>query len=253
MSQLMDILLQKLHLVRISKVGEMRNSNLEVTYSYQDMMKIYENYRDLSVKEGVYYLKGSIFMKDYIEEYRKTPQVYTFFMNHFNRLDEKEPAIPLEIGLKLEELIRKEDTRLGMHRSDSIQDADIYSDPILHDILVNGLINNGMAMQGMVSSTVSPSQTVSSANDPILAIGTLKSSYKNSKGALLLEFPKKYIDNQFEINREIDPSLIYSRDARGITFIRPEYLIGFIRSTKDGLEYYSKDDLLRNYKKKELA
>ena len=240
------------HTSKVGSVKQMSLTDSDNIPTYEELLSIYEEYKDKSLREGIYYLKGSEFMRELIEEYRDVPNAYQFFMNHFNLLDQKEPQIPLEVGLFVEGLIREPDTRLGMHRSNAILEDDLYTSATLHSIMRDGLINNGMAMQGLVTEWVSPSQTVSPANDPIYAIRTLKSSYRNSKGAVLVKFPKKYVDSQYEIPNKADAAFIYNVDEKGVRYIKPEYIIGYIRCSNGSYEYFSREDLLENYKEKEL-
>lgn len=240
-------------LVRKSKVGKIHENSIESEHSYEDGMKLYEEYRKKSIEEDIYYLKGSKFMKMFLKKFRNVPHFYHFFINHFNRLDQKEPRIPLDIGLKIEELISTKEAFLGMHRSDSILGKPVLEDKILYAIMREGLIDNGAAMQGAFSSYVSPSQTVSPANDPILAIDLLKTSFRGSSGAVLVLLPRKYINGQFDLLRNVDPKCVFQYDEKGICYIKPEFIVGYIHQDSNGFQFYSREEILANHPKRGLS
>lgn len=236
------------NLKRDNVAGTIKKISFE---SMDDIINIYEKYRDKSVREGIYYLKGSDYMKDTMERY-PNPDVFNgFFFQLFDRIDEKKPDIPLEIGQLLESFMRNPSIRLGMHRSGEITNPNLYEDNTLNHIMREGLINNGAAMQGLVTSRVHPSQTVSNASDPIMAISTLKSSYRGSTGAILVGLPKDLVDVNMDFIDNTGDSILYNIDEQGMRYIKPEYILGYLSCRDENFHFYSREDILNHQKEKE--
>ena len=144
-------------------------------------------------------------------------------------------------------LCNNSDTYLGVHRSYAIQSENPYEDPILKDIIQNGFINNGAAMQGFVNiSPPYPSQALTPASDLMRLCGLLKESFRGSKGALLVALPRDLVDLDLDFKKGVDHSTLYHKDGYIYTF-KPEYIIGYIQA-KDGVcKFYSKEDLEKHY------
>ena len=246
MIKLFNKIKEKFRVKKVDKLGVIQEKH---KMSMDDILKIYEEYRDKSIKEGIYYLKGSPYMLEIIEKYPNPEMIEDFFLAHCNRLDSKEPAIPLEIGQKIEALTKDSSIRLGMHRSDSIIGEDYLSSSTLHSIMEEGLINNGAAMQGLISPRVEPNQSLRNTDDMITAFSVIKNSFRGSQGAILVGLPRELINSQFEVINQEDEK-IYDVDTYGIKHIKPEFIIGYISTYNGEVKFYSREEILQN--KKEL-
>ena len=220
----------------------------------RELKRIYNEYKEKSIKEGRYYLKGSNYMKKLIDEDTPKELMESFYFNWFNKLDNSETILPLDLGLFLEENVYDENNFLGMHKSYAVVKQNVYEDEILNSIMSQGLVNHGSSMQGaIIQGVVSPNKTVTNINDPISASVGLLSNYRDAKGTILLSLPKKYINKQFDF---VDPKYkdeIYDYDENGTCYIKPKYILGYVVSENGILTYYSRENLLENYNKKSFS
>ena len=215
---------------------------------YDEIQNTIEEARSKSIKNDTFYLAGSSYIEDMIQE-KYPPEIINIFLKRCQRIDKLSPRIPLELGKKLIELTKDKSTYLGVHRSDSIKENPL-EDPILEEIIQKGLINNGAAMQGVVNeSPPYPSQTLSPGNDIMMLCGALKSSYRGSMGAVLVALPRDIVNCELDFQRGVDSHSIYHKDGYIYSF-KPEYTVGFISSKDDTCKYYSKEELLDYYQKK---
>lgn len=151
-------------------------------------------------------------------------------------------------GEEIESLLQPGYT-VGIHRTGH---TGVTGQMIL-DVFSNGLINNGDAMQGVVSGKIALEKTVSFYDDMWGLISQIKAcnSYKNSEGVFIIKVPKSYIGLG---DGEIKP--IYIQDEHENRLL-PEFIYGYapvkkgvcqgiIRNSKysdvhdykdDGLEY----------------
>ena len=218
---------------------------------YDSIIALYEEWKEKSIRDNTYYLLGSSYFKHIIDEHYPPEFIRDFFIPKCMKVDNNEKRISLEVGELLEKYASSSTMRLGIHRSDSIIRDDIYTDTILHSILTEGLKNNGAAMQGLIStSPPDPCQAVRPASDMINACWMLKSSYRGSRGSLLVQLPKDAIDIDWSFNRGVDPLSIYEKKDNAY-FIHPKYIIGYVE-TDGKCVFHTKEDLLENYKEKEI-
>ena len=66
MIKLFNKIKEKFRVKKVDKLGVIQEKH---KMSMDDIKKIYEEYRDKSIKEGIYYLKGSPYMLEIIEKY----------------------------------------------------------------------------------------------------------------------------------------------------------------------------------------
>lgn len=247
MITIFSIIRDKLKLSKKQKKGHIEKASFEFDkyYTYDEMLEIYEEYRKKALLDNIYYLKGSNYMKLVIEKYKDNPQIYSFFMEHFNRVDAALPNIPLDIGEQIEEFCLTPGMRTGIHKSSSIGYG--FDDRIITSIITKGLINNGAAMQGLVLDCVSPAHTVSNISSPTFAIYAVKTPFK---GAFLLGFPTELVTDEFDIVKGCRDMVYTYHD--GMTYIKPEFILGYLEKNKDGVKYYSIQELEKMHTKKEL-
>lgn len=249
MIKLFHVLSDKLKLKREPKEGKIEK---EFDTGYDELLAIYEEWKEKSIRENVYYLTGSSYFKSLIDQKYPPEIIRSVVLNRCLAIDKLTPPIPLEVGEMLEEMNQDPNTVIGMHRSYAVQ-SDPFEDDTLHEIMRDGLINNGAAMQGMVSlSPPYPAQTISSATDMMNACFLLKTSFRGSKGAVLLRFPKDVVTFSMDFQREADPFAIYEKRGN-IYYIKPEFIVGYI-DTRDGkCQYHTREELLVQYKEKEVG
>lgn len=113
----------------------------------------------------------------------------------------------------------------------------------LNAIFTNGLKNTGDLSTGFISSEVSePNRTVSNVNDIITATITLKTSYKDSQGGVLVCFPADIVSKQGEI---LPGCVLDVYDVIDGTYhIKPDYLLGYVAQENEVCRYHSKEEIL---------
>lgn len=246
MIKLYNKIKERFRVKKVDKLGSIQEKHI---MSMDEINKIYEEYNDKSLREGIYYLKGSPYMLEMIQKYPNPELLQEFFLKRFDQLDSCNPPIPLELGEFVYNLTQREDIVLGMHRSDSIKGDDPLEDPVLQAIMKEGLMNNGTAMQGLVTERVEPSQTISKTNDMITAFIVLKHSFRGSTGAVLVGLPSHLVNSQLEVVNQEDDKM-YDVDIYGIKHIKPEFNIGYISTHKGAVKYYSRPEILSHIKEK---
>ena len=213
--------------------------------SIEDIIKIYEEYSIKSLKENKYYIQGSNYFKSLIDN-KEYDLLRFFIIPNAKIIDESNITIPLELGYKLEEIISNKNIRLGIHQSDSIINNPL-EDNTLISIMNKGLINNGSIMQGQIyTHTIQPSKTIRNAEDIIFATRIIKSSFRNSKGSLLIGLPRNIINIDYDLIDDSYANIIYDYDENGMCYIKPEYIIGYISTENNMCKFYSKEEVLRN-------
>jgi hypothetical protein len=184
-----------------------------------------------------------------------TPYIFfeSLLLRNFRIIDESNRIIPLELGQFLEGLTYDDEYIIGIHKSNSIISNNVFEDPILYQIMTQGLINNEAAMQGIITHGVlEPGRTVFNANDPIAMTRNLLSTYRDSNGSVILKLPKKYVNGQLDILNKENASQIYDYDENGISYIKPEFIIGYVQNVGNTFKYYSKEEIIENHKRKKL-
>lgn len=221
----------------------------------EEILELYKIYKEKSIRENRYYIKGSNYMKRVIDSKISNDLMNDFFITHFDKIDKNPNVVPLELGNFLEALTEDPNFRLGMHKSDSVICSNVYMDKELNDIMTSGLVNNGSNMQGLVTTGIkAPNKTIANADDIISALAIIKSTYKGSKGTILVKLPKDVVDNQFEIipPQEENAKKIYNYDSYGIPYLKPELIIGYVALENEEYKFYSREDLLNNKIQKKL-
>lgn len=214
------------------------------------MQKNINEYQERSIAENKYFLLSSEYAKTVFEK-TKNLKNYIYFFELFKHWDDY-GSISLEIGQYIEQIIEDKNLNIGIHRTGGlglIDNNNLEENELLKNIFTIGLKNNGDLSSGIVSkTTIHPNKTISMLTNPLTAIILLKSSYKDSKGAIITCFPSQYVDKNSEIITE--ENNIYYRDSKGNLIIKPEYLIGYI-ANEDGIcTYYPKEKFLTQSKTK---
>lgn len=153
--------------------------------------------------------------------------------------------IPLELGKYLENLIvnqEKEKYYIGVHRSSSFIQDDIEKDITLKSIFNDGLINNGGTPLGINTDSSYPDieKTVLSTDNMLKLVIALKSSYKGSKGSILLKIPSDYVDEELNIKDNMGEYLYDIKD--GVYYIKPEFILGYVSCDENkNCKWYPKE------------
>ncbi len=161
--------------------------------------------------------------------------------------------MPRKLGEWLENLINSEDIEVGIHRTggyEMIDPDNIYTSRTLYDIFSNGLYITGHISSGVDHNgkIVSLDKNISPLNNILDGVVLSKSSYKNSTGGVIIAIPKAYVTPTYELKAGHE-SDVYTTVDNQLT-LKPKYLVGFI-AQKDGVcKFYTKDDILNNYKDK---
>ena len=248
--KLFHVLFDKVHLNKTPKSGVIEK---QMDTGYDEILEQIEYYRNKSIQDNTFYITGSSYLEGLIQMKLAPEIIRDVFLNRCIAIDNCEPKIPLELGNQLMSLCDNSNTFLGIHRSYAIQNDDPYEDPILKDIMQNGFINNGAAMQGIVNNNPPyPSQTLTPASDLMRLCGLLKHSYRGSRGALLVALPRDVVDLELDFRRGVDHSSLYHKDGYIYTF-KPEYIVGYFQATDGVLKYYSKEELEKHYAKENRA
>jgi hypothetical protein len=161
---------------------------------------------------------------------------FLYFYNLIKDWDEK-CNLSRNSGEFLESLLRDENSTIAIHRAN----LDIAN---LVNIMEEGLINNGHAMQG-VSNNGAPALSLTTT--PVTSFSKLINvlgSYKNNNVIVVLKFPKEIVDKSLNAKEGI---YIKKND---LYYINPNYIEGTIIKQEKGLDkYYSKEELLQQKRK----
>ncbi len=163
-------------------------------------------------------------MKAYKIYKRRNPVVVRGFLKTLAKDYDKYGFMSEDLGKELEELF-DDDYVVGIHRTGHT----IVSDEFLSDVFNNGLINNGDAMQGVVSDNPDISKTVSLQSDFLLMYGQIKTcnGYKNSQGVLIIKIPKSYLRLKDGVVKPI-----YFHEYGYKFRLLPEYVYGYVGVNK---------------------
>lgn len=156
-----------------------------------------------------------------------------------------------ELGNWLEKLINKEDIQVGIHRTGGygmIDPDDIYDSSLLYDIFDKGLyitgdIGSGVDHKGQI---IPPNKNISPLNNILDGVMYAKNSYKHSTGGVITAIPSEYVTASYDLKKGAEQE-IYTKVDNQWT-LKPEYLVGFIAQDEGVCTFYSKEDILTNYK-----
>jgi len=191
-----------------------------------------------------YYLINSKDMQETIEKCKNDEEKLEYFYNLCANWDNSEQAIPLEIGLYIEELIENPSIQLGIHRSSNVTGID---DKNLVKIMQEGLENNAQLSQGVVHDIPGLTKTVSIVNNMFHTIPMLKSGYKGSNGSIIFAFPKEYLDVDGNVLVGFEDKVYEVKN--GTYYIKPEYIVGYLVAEYGVYNIYTKEDIIENIRK----
>ncbi len=206
-------------------------------------------YKKLSKHDGQYYLLGTDSVRQKLLDARGTSEGRKYLLSLYQEWDDY-GSIPLRLGIYLETLINNENISLGIHRISSyslIDNTDVYHNPLLHNIFTDGLKNNGDLSSGVITSgIVQPSKTVSFFGSMLDVVIHVKTSYKGSKGGILVACPSSLVDRDGYIidGKEKD---VYNVVDNAV-YLKPDFLLGYIAQDNGVCTYYSKDSFVKQAK-----
>lgn len=198
---------------------------------------------DECISKNIYTIFGSNYAKNIFAKKLSVDRL-TFFYDLFKEWD-NQIAVPKEIGEYLESLINDEKLIIGIHRTRI--SSDFENDITMKGIIQNGLRNYGDLSSGAVSDNPNLSKTVSFPGNLLNLMILLKSTYKGSTGGFVLAFPSEIIDDEGTITTE-NSKLIYDK-INNVSHIKPEYIIGYVDNSYGVMNFYSKEELLKHFKK----
>lgn len=167
-----------------------------------------------------------------------------FFYDLYKGWDETSGDIPIELGDHLESLIDDPNLLIGIHRTGTINYPDNLG--VLESIFENGLINNGDGSSGIFTDRPEPDKTISFVGNILNLIIMLKSSYKDSTGAVLVGIPAEYMDENKCMRKECFDD-IYDT-FNGLPVIRKEFMLGYLTSVNGNYRLITKEEVLQNKK-----
>ena len=210
----------------------------------KEYKKISQNYSKKSILENKYYLLGSNYFKDIINNTQLDDKNLEFFYDLCKEWDDY-GSIELDFGLELESLVKDKTYILGVHKT--LTDAIIDEDNMIHSTLINTILDEGIKNFGDLSSGVGvkeapePSKTISPITNIMDAVIYLKSSYKNSDVCFLVALPREYVDNDLEFAGNYQKEIYNIKDNEYT--IKPEYIVGLVYQNNGNCTYYSKDSI----------
>ncbi len=166
--------------------------------------------------------------------------------------DDEIPKMPRELGEMLESYVDNPDIWFGVHRSSMINGRKFENDPILQQSMREGLVNLGDASSSIVYQDPPVSKAVTYCKDMLQTVILVKSNYKNSTGAILAAVPQKYLDKDGRPKPGCE-DIIYNHNSVGSSFLKPEFLVGFVQNLGMGttLKFKTRDEILAAAAKKE--
>ena len=176
---------------------------------------------------------------------------YEFFFDLAQGWD-KECRLSRATGEQINAFMRDGSNVTAIHRTDvgRITSKDgLPNNKNINSIMNEGLINNGHAMQGAYTDIPPLSLTTS----PLITFGdliNLVGSYKNNNVTVILQYPRELVTNDLHFTSEELGRKFYGSDGKEHV-IEPEYIMGVIVKSKEGLdEFYSREQLLNLNKTK---
>ncbi len=188
------------------------------------------------------------------EEARQTlllrgKRIFELFRHH-------ETENPPSENYLLAEHLAPSETPFGTPRSNSKKDRQFAcgingeecdTDEVLHRILTEGLTNLGDASSGAIYKDPDVSKTVSPCTNMLNTVINLKTSYKGSSGAVLVQIPIEYCNKEGKVKPGME-NQVYDHNELGNSRIKPEFLVGFVtKPTQGKCEFKSREELLSSY------
>lgn len=158
--------------------------------------------------------------------------------------------ISTDLGEKIENMLKQDNIILGIHRTracDSNEKKSIYSSKMLHSILEEGLYITGDISSGVdhKGEVISPNKNISPINSILEAVMYLKSSYKSSNGGIITAIPKEFVTNSYNIKPGHQSDIYYKLENQWT--LKPEYIVGYVSQENGVCDFYSKEEVLKNY------
>ena len=176
---------------------------------------------------------------------------YEFFFDLAHGWDEQ-CNLSRTAGEQINTFMRDESNVTAIHRTDVgriTTKEGLPNNKNINSIMNEGLINNGHAMQGAYTDIPPLSLTTS----PLITFGdliNLVGSYKNNNVTIILQYPRELVTDDLHFTSEELGKKFYSGEGKEHV-IEPEYVMGVIVKSKDGLdEFYSREQLLSLKKEK---
>ncbi len=176
---------------------------------------------------------------------------YEFFFNLAQGWDEQ-CNLSRAAGEQINTFMRDESNVTAIHRTDVgriTTKEGLPNNRVINAIMKDGLINNGHAMQGAYTGLPPLSLTTS----PLITFGdliNLVGSYKNNNVTVILQFPRDLVTNDLHFTSPELGRKFYNMEDN-VHVIDPDYVMGVIVKSKDGLdEFYSREQLLSLKKEK---
>lgn len=166
---------------------------------------------------------------------------------------DKKAIIPRRLANMLIKIIHHPNYTLAIHKSYRIHGENYENDPILYEIMRDGLWNDGdlMSISGSPRSNPALGRAVRFIYSPIEMKSHLTDRYKGSTGGVILVFPNKFI-NPYDVDADKEgmENEIYNHDESGRSIIKPEFIIGFVSNLGAGsvCKFVSREEIL-NHKK----
>lgn len=210
--------------------------------------KVSESFQLMDSKYGESLLTGTI--KRSIEEKNS---FYIDYAYHLLTDWDNYGNMPKELGEWLEKLVNKEGVQVGIHRTGGygmIDPNDVYKSSDLYNIFDKGLYITGDIGSGVdhKGDVIPPNKNITPLNNILEVIMFAKSQYKYSTGGVITVIPSEYVTASYSLKANAEQE-IYTKVDNQWT-LKPEYLVGFIAQDNGVCTFYSKEDILKNYKEK---
>lgn len=214
----------------------------------------------------------SLFHAKCVEEIFKKKMSYKTCEMMFDIVKDNDSfcKIPYNVGIAIDNY--SQNNRLFIHRTNLFLDKSkegIPDNADLYSMMVDGLENHGHAnaIGGSAFSDDVPSLCLTmSSLDSFTGYVNLVKSYKGNDAIILAGFPDDYVNaegheldsqgkavfiKKDDLNSNPNLSRIYNYD--GLTVhVKPEFMLGAIIKRDNGYwDFYSKDQIINNMKKKE--
>lgn len=203
-------------------------------------------YENLSKTGNKYYLLGTAWVREKLLNSQGTPQGKKYLLDMYQEWDDY-GSIPLELGNYIENLVNNQNIHCGIHPIDptcSINHSDIEDNDILQSIFNDGLKNIGdLSSDVGTNEIIQPSQTVTFFSSMLDAVIHIKTSYKGSKGGILVSFPSSLVDEDGNIIEGKKKEFYQVVD--NTYYIKPDFLLGYIAQENGICTFYPKEIFIK--------